>query len=295
MTILIIGKNGQLGKAMSHVLTQRRIPFEALDFQTLDIRDADRTIKLLNSIRPSVVFNAAAWTNVDQAEQDIESAREVNVQGAINLATASQNINAVLVHISSDYVFSGFGTTPWKEGDKPEPISAYGITKAESELEVISRYSEGSYVFRTAWLYSQWGHNFAKSMTRLALSETNSVNVVGDQIGQPTSAIDLVTQISDTLIAKLPFGLYHATNSGQASWFDFAQEIFLLAGASTDRVKQITTGEISRLAERPKYSVLSHDSWNNVGVGGSRVSPMRNWKVALADVFPVILDSCKEY
>jgi dTDP-4-dehydrorhamnose reductase len=295
VTILIIGKNGQLGKALAQIFTQRKIPFEALGSQALDIRNAEKTMYLLKSIRPTIVINAAAWTNVDQAEQHIDSAREVNVQGAINLATASKNIDAVFVHISSDYVFSGVGTTPWRVQDEVQPLSAYGRTKAESELEVITRYSEGTYVFRTAWLYSQWGHNFAKSMTRLALSETDCVNVVGDQIGQPTSAIDLAKQISDTLIAQLPFGLYHATNSGEASWFDFAHEIFLLAGASTDRLKKITTREISRLAERPKYSVLSHDSWNSAGVRGSRVSPMRNWKAALAEIFPFILDAFREH
>ena len=167
------------------------------------------------------------------------------------------------------------------------------MTKAAGEVAVLSEYPEHSYIFRTAWLYSQWGKNFAKTMTRLALTGDGEVKVVDDQVGQPTSALDLAHQIVDTIEATLPFGIYHGTNRGQGSWFDFAQEIFALCGSevAVGRVVRTDSSSFIRPAKRPAYSVLGHNSWKIVGTSGLTVSAMRDWKTALRELMPSILEA----
>ena len=169
------------------------------------------------------------------------------------------------------------------------------MTKAAGEVAVLSEYPEHSYIFRTAWLYSQWGKNFAKTMTRLALTGDGEVKVVDDQVGQPTSALDLAHQIVDTIEAKLPFGIYHGTNSGQGSWFDFAQEIFSLCGSevAVGRVVRTDSSSFIRPAKRPAYSVLGQDSWKLVGTSGLTVSAMRDWRLALNEAMPGIILAVK--
>jgi dTDP-4-dehydrorhamnose reductase len=250
---------------------------------------------LIGALKPSVVINAAAWTDVDGAESDPEGAHAVNAEGALNLAVAAKAVGAVFASISTDYVFSGIGSVPWKESDLRAPVSVYGTTKAAGEVAVLDQYAERSYVFRTAWLYSEWGKNFAKTMVRLALSSDSEVKVVDDQIGQPTSALDLAEQIVSAIEAKLPFGIYHGTNSGQSSWFEFAQEIFRLSGdgVSVDRVVRTDSSSFVRPAKRPAYSVLGHYAWSAFGADGVSVSPMREWKTALSEVMPSIISAVK--
>ena len=295
MTWLIVGGSGQLGKALSVVLGARGVDFRAWGSSDLDIRSSSRTMELIGTLKPSVVINAAAWTDVDGAESHITEAFWVNADGAENLANAAKSVGAVFTQVSTDYVFSGHSTTPWKESDTPGPLTAYGESKCLGEELVLKAYSERSYVFRTAWLYSEWGKNFAKTMVRLALHGDGEVKVVDDQIGQPTSALDLAEQIISAIEAKLPFGIYHGTNSGQASWFDFAQEIFRLCGdeVSVDRVVRTDSSSFVRPAKRPAYSVLGHDSWSAVGAGGVLVSPMCDWKIALSDIMPSIISAVK--
>jgi dTDP-4-dehydrorhamnose reductase len=294
MTWLVVGANGQLGKALSVVLGERGISFRAWGSEDIDIRSALLTMQYISALKPAVIVNAAAWTDVDGAEGNADSAYAVNAEGALNLAIAAKAVGAVLAHVSTDYVFSGVGATPWKEDDLRAPVSVYGKSKAAGEVAVLSHYAEASYIFRTAWLYSQWGKNFAKTMTRLALLGENEVRVVDDQVGQPTSSLDLASQIIDTVVAKLPFGIYHATNSGQASWFEFAREIFGLAGASIDRVVRTDSSAFVRPATRPAYSVLGHDAWKAVGAGGVSVNSMRNWKLALHEEMPAITKAVQE-
>jgi dTDP-4-dehydrorhamnose reductase len=293
MTCLVVGGNGQLGRALSVVLGARGVDFRAWGSADLDIRSSSRTKELIGALKPSVVINAAAWTDVDGAESDPEGAHSVNAEGALNLAVAAKAVGAVFAHVSTDYVFSGIGSVPWKESDLRAPVSVYGTTKAAGEFAVLAEYPEQSYVFRTAWLYSEWGKNFAKTMVRLALNGESEVKVVDDQIGQPTSAIDLAEQIVSAIEAKLPFGIYHGTNSGQASWFEFAQEIFRLCGdgESVDRVVRTDSSSFVRSAKRPAYSVLGHDAWSAVGACGVSVSPMRDWKIAFSEVMPSIISA----
>jgi dTDP-4-dehydrorhamnose reductase len=287
MTWLITGGSGQLGQALSVVLKSRRIEFSAWDSKDLDIRSSQDSIQKIRRLAPSVVVNAAAWTDVDQAETDKGRAFQVNAEGPLNLAVATKGIGAKFAHISTDYVFSKGPRGPWQENDSPAPESVYGVAKAAGELAVLNLYSERSYIFRTAWLYSKWGKNFAKTMTRLAQSTEDEVRVVNDQIGQPTSAIDLANQVVNSLITEIPFGIYHATNSGQASWFDFAEAVFKLNGASTSRLVPVSSSEFVSRAVRPSYSVLGHEAWENTGKEG--VPRMRFWKDALAFVMPEII------
>jgi dTDP-4-dehydrorhamnose reductase len=156
------------------------------------------------------------------------------------------------------------------------------------EQFVQEAYGAGSYIFRTAWLYSAYGKNFAKTMVKLALKDDADVSVVTDQIGQPTFAGDLALQIVDSVVNEIPFGIYHGTNSGQASWFDFAQEIFRLMGADVLRVKPVGSDAFPRPAKRPAYSVLGHDKWV-----GSGIDEMRDWKTALAEAMPAIVSAVK--
>ena len=149
-------------------------------------------------------------------------------------------------------------------------------------------YPESSFVVRTAWLYSPWGKNFAKTMTKVALQSDGEVRVVNDQVGQPTSASDLAKQLAELGLSTSPAGIYHGTNSGQAPWFEFAQEIFKLAGADVGRVIPVSSSEYPRPAKRPSYSVLSHDAWKSTSV-----KPMRDWRIALADAMPAIISSVK--
>lgn len=287
MTWLVVGGNGQLGKALSVVLGERGMDFRAWGSDDLDIRSALKCADLIGDLKPSVIINAAAWTDVDGAENDPDGAHAVNAVGALNLAVAAKAVGAVFVQVSTDYVFSGESDRPWHEDDLRAPVSVYGKTKAAGEVAVLGEYAERSYVFRTAWLYSRWGKNFAKTMTRLALSGDGEVRVVDDQVGQPTSAMDLALQIVDAVVAELPFGIYHATNSGQGSWCDFAREVFELSGASVSRVVPVSSSEFVRPAKRPTYSVLGHDGWKEI-------APMRDWRVALSDAMPAIVEAVRE-
>ena len=293
MTWLVVGENGQLGKALSLVLSERGIGFRVWGSKDLDIRSASKTLELIGALKPSVVINAAAWTDVDGAESDPEGAHAVNADGALNLAIAAHSLGAIFAHVSTDYVFSGSTTRPWLESDVREPASVYGASKAAGEIAIVNEYGERSYIFRTAWLYSEWGKNFAKTMARFAWLSDGEVKVVDDQIGQPTSAMDLAEQIVSSIEAELPFGIYHGTNSGQASRFEFAQEIFTLYGASAERVVRTNSATIVRAAKRPAYSVLGHDAWSAVGANGGSVSAMRDWKVALREALPAVIAAVK--
>lgn len=293
---LVVGGDGQLGKALTYELKKLGIQHFTSSRAQLDIRSASNCIEHVRKIKPTVIVNAAAWTDVDSAESDPVTANAVNAVGALNLAIAAKSVGAIFAQISTDYVFSGKLARPWREDDLLAPVSVYGSSKALGESYVIAEYAEHSYIFRTAWLYSPWGKNFAKTMARIALFGEGNVNVVDDQVGQPTSAIDLANQIIQSVIVGLPFGIYHATNSGQGSWFDFAQQIFILCGdhESADRVLGSKTSSYIRPAQRPSYSVLGHESWNVKGLNGLAVPNMQDWKIALQETMPAIVSAVNE-
>jgi dTDP-4-dehydrorhamnose reductase len=288
MSWLITGGSGQLGIAVSQELGERGILFTAWGSEDLDITQGRTVPELVSQLSPTVIINCAAWTDVDGAESNEPQASRVNGDGAENIALAAKQCGAKLFHVSTDYVFSGESKTPWQVDDRINPQSAYGRTKAAGESRVVATNPENSSVVRTAWLYSPWGKNFAKTMTRLALNGDGEVRVVNDQIGQPTSAIDLAKQLIELGLSSSPAGIYHGTNSGEATWFAFAQELFRLAGADVNRVVPVSSSEYPRPAKRPSYSVLSHEAWAKTSV-----QPMQDWRIALEESMPAIISAVK--
>jgi dTDP-4-dehydrorhamnose reductase len=286
MTWLITGGSGQLGLALQAELTFQGVNYIATNSSQLDITKPLLVTELVDSISPEVIINAAAWTDVDSAESNETSAYQVNAIGPQNLAIAAKKVGARLVQVSTDYVFSGDSDAPWSEAAAHNPQSVYGSTKSAGEKFVLSELPNASYVVRTAWLYSADQKNFAKTMIKLALNGDGEVRVVNNQVGQPTFAADLATQIANLVIADEPISVYHGTNSGRATWFEFAQEIFKLVGADASRVVPVSTSEFPRPAKRPSYSVLGHDNWDK-----TKVSPMRDWRIALADAMPAIISA----
>ena len=288
MSWLITGGSGQLGIAVSQELDKLGIVFDARSSKDLNVTQSLITSEAIEKLSPMVIINCAAWTDVDGAESQEIDASRVNRDGPENLAIAAKRCNSKLIHVSTDYVFSGDSQSPWQVADEINPQSAYGRTKAQGESRVLATYSENSFIVRTAWLYSPWGKNFAKTMTKLALKGSGEVRVVDDQVGQPTSASDLAKQLVELGLSTSPAGVYHGTNSGQASWYEFAQEIFKLAGADVGRVTPVSSSEYPRPAKRPSYSVLCHDAWANTSV-----KAMRDWRIALAEAMPAIISEVK--
>jgi len=288
MIWLVIGSKGQLGQTFCEVLTTRNIQFVEWSHEQGSVGIKSIVDDLIDSIRPDIIINAAAWTDVDGAESNESEAILINSDAVGYMAAAAKRIGSIFVHFSSDYVFSGTGNIPWSESDEKKPISAYGRSKAQGEDLASHIYPEKTYIFRTSWLYSRFGNNFAKSMTRHALRNEKEILVVGDQIGQPTSALDLANQVVSSIEFGIPFGVYHATNTGQVSWFGYAQEIFKICNSDISRVRQITTQEYPRTAARPAFSVLGQRSWM-----GTTLSPMRDWKSALRECMPTIMLALK--
>ncbi len=270
---LITGASGMLGRDLQSALVGRDVT--ALRRADLDVTDLSAVTDA--AAGHDVIINAAAYTKVDDAESDEDAAYAVNAVGARNLAIAASALSAKLVQVSTDYVFDGSASEPYREDTPLGPISAYGRTKAAGEEFVRAEHPSGSYIVRTAWLYGEHGPNFAKTMVRLAGSH-ETVSVVNDQLGQPTWSADLAQQIVALLDAGAPAGTYHGTNSGQASWYDFARAIFTAAGLDPERVKPTDSSSFVRPAPRPSYSVLAHDSWGLAGM-----KPMRAWTDALTD------------
>jgi dTDP-4-dehydrorhamnose reductase len=276
MTWLITGGSGQLGISLSEQLNKLGIQFSAPSSSDLDITDAADVQGLITALNPAVIVNCAAWTDVDKAETKESEAFSVNAQGAENVAVSARSCGAKLIHISTDYVFSGDTESPWAIRDERSPISAYGRTKLAGEEKVMNAYSEGTLLLRTSWLYSPWKKNFMKTVLRLASESSNQIAMVDDQTGQPTSAIDLADRIVEMAMSPIKCGIFHGTNSGEATWFDFAHEIMRINGDDVTRLKRVSSQESRRVAQRPMYSVLDHSNWKDYGL-----PPLRDWKLAL--------------
>jgi dTDP-4-dehydrorhamnose reductase len=286
MGILLIGGSGQLGTAIKKELNLQGLEFSSPTTTELDICDQSKVNKFLDELRSTIIINCAAWTDVDGAESNPEGTYELNAIGTQNLAISARNYGARLIHISTDYVFSGEGKNEWNELDKHDPQSIYGKSKSEGERLALREFPEGTYIVRTAWLYSETRKNFALTMVKLALQGTGEVRVVNDQIGQPTFAGDLAKQILNLISSNAPAGIYHGTNSGQATWYEFALEIFEQVGSDVSRVIPVSTLDFPRPAIRPKFSVLGHDSWGNTSI-----EPMRDWRIALREAMPAIISA----
>lgn len=252
--MIITGCNGQLGREMNRLYAGNTdIELINTDVDELDITSIDAVMKLVKEVNPYAIINCAAYTAVDACETNQDIAFKVNTIGPRNLAIAARETGAKLLHVSTDYVFDGTKETPYYESDPICPQSVYGSTKAEAE-KMVQQMADRYFILRTAWLYGD-GKNFAKTMLRLA--ETNdTVKVVGDQYGTPTSAYELAKGI-DSLLFSDNYGLFHATCEGSCNWAEFAAEIFRLAGKDT-KVQAITTAEYGAPANRPAHSVLEN-------------------------------------
>lgn len=244
---LITGSKGQLGTELSKLLPEAVLT----DVADLDITDETAVKNFVSAHQIDTIINCAAYTAVDKAEEDEMSAAKINIDGPRNLALSG----AKIVHISTDYVFDGLAHKPYRPEDKANPVSVYGKTKLAGEQEVL-KYAKEAVIIRTAWLYSPYGNNFVKTMRRLG-AEKENLNVVADQIGTPTYAADLAAAIVQILpqISTENKGIYHFTNEGVCSWYDFARKIMELSGLNC-KVNPIPSEAYPTKAKRPFYSVL---------------------------------------
>lgn len=256
MKILVTGSKGQLGSSLRRVFdNDPAIDATYTDHDTLDITDRDAVYRFLGDNKFDIVVNCAAYTAVDKAESDEILASALNTGAVGNLAEAAVKNGTRVIHISTDYVFSGQGCRPYEENDEPYPQSIYGRTKLEGEA-LLTSFCQNALIIRTAWLYSEFGGNFVKTMLRLAETRPE-INVVADQIGTPTYAGDLAEAIHRIVSSgEWKPGIYHFTDEGVASWYDFTKAIFEIAGRDV-KVNPIKTSEYPTQANRPLYSVLS--------------------------------------
>lgn len=256
MKILITGSYGQLGSCLRREFdNDPEIEAIYTDYDTLDITDREAVDAFLKENHVDIIINCAAYTAVDKAETDNMLAAALNTGAVGNIGEAAVKYGVKVLHISTDYVFSGQSFRPYKENDEPYPQGIYGRTKLEGE-GLISSFCQNAIIIRTAWLYSEFGHNFVKTMLKLAETK-DEINVVADQIGTPTYAGDLARAIHHILRhEKWTPGIYHFTDEGVASWYDFAKAIFEISGIDI-RVNPIPTSAYPTPAKRPLYSVLS--------------------------------------
>lgn len=252
--LLITGCNGQLGRALNELYKGRNdIECINTDVAELDITNNEAVIKFVKENAPYAIINCAAHTAVDRCEDEEDLAYKINALGPRNLSIAAAEVGCKMVHISTDYVFAGDAKKPYTEFDAPAPVSAYGRTKLAGE-NFVKEFADKHFIIRTAWLYGD-GKNFVKTMLKLA-EDRDEVGVVCDQVGSPTSAMELARAI-DALVFTEEYGTYHGTCEGICSWADFAEEIFKLAGKNT-KVNHLTTDQYPTKAKRPAYSVLDN-------------------------------------
>lgn len=272
LRILVAGGGGMLAHDLVPALRAAGHMVTALGRADLDVTDPAECVAGVAG--HDMVVNAAAWTAVDDAESYEAEAFAVNALGAANLARAARHADARLVQISTDYVFDGQATEPYAADALPAPRSAYGRTKLAGEWAITALHID-VWIVRTAWLYGAGGPNFVETMRRLA-AERETLSVVDDQLGQPTSTADLSDLLVRMIAGRAPTGTYHGTSSGQTSWHGFARAIFEKLDLDPERVQPTTTAAFPRPAPRPAYSVLSHESLEAAGI-----APIHDWRAGL--------------
>jgi len=274
MKVLITGCKGQLGTELIKQLGGRgQNELIKTDMHNLDITNQKQVFELVEGNKPETIINCAAFTNVDACEANEADAFRVNAIGAQNLSAAAYSIGSKIIQISTDYVFDGNGDVPKREYDKTNAQSVYGNSKELGE-QLVRQTNPRHFILRTAWLYGE-GNNFVHTMLKLSKEKTE-LSVVNDQIGSPTSTVDLARCIID-LMATESYGTYHATCEGQCSWYDFAKRIFELKGIGI-KVNPITSEELGRPAPRPKFSVMDNFMLKLIGLNS-----FRHWEEALLE------------
>jgi dTDP-4-dehydrorhamnose reductase len=268
MKVVVTGANGMLGMDVVS-LFKESCDVIGLGRSELDITDLDQCLHVINKHQPDVIVHCAAYTSVDLAESEEDIAYAVNAYGTRNLAIAAERVGSKICYISTDYVFDGTSSKPYKEYDNTNPINVYGKSKRAGEI-LVQSLSTKYFIVRTSWLYGLHGNNFVKTMLRLAESH-QQLTVVDDQIGSPTFTEDLALFLLQ-LVATEKYGIYHASNSGSCSWYEFAKAIFEERGIDVE-VIPCSTKEFPRPASRPRYTVMDHLGIRVNGFGG-----LRSWK-----------------
>ena len=256
MKVLVTGVGGQLGHDVVRELEQRGHEVTGVGREEMDITDAEKVRKIIRDCVPDAVIHCSAYTAVDRAEDEADQCRKVNVEGTKNIAEICAELDCKMIYISTDFVFSGEGERPWETDDAAGPISVYGRTKYEGEDEVKSRLDK-FFIVRISWVFGKNGNNFVKTMLRIG-KENGAVKVVDDQIGSPTYTRDMAVLLAD-MVQTEKYGVYHASNEGFCSWYDFAKEIFRLAGMDDVSVMPITSDQFPAKAKRPFNSRMSKE------------------------------------
>ncbi|MBM9621624.1 dTDP-4-dehydrorhamnose reductase [Streptomyces zhihengii] len=289
---LVTGADGMLARDVTARIAADGERGAALGRAALDITGPDDVRAALAAHRPDVVVNCAAWNDVDGAETHEEAAHAANATGPRVLAEACKESGAVLLHVSTDYVFAGDAHEPYPEDASTDPRGAYARSKAAGERAVLELLPETGHVVRTAWLYGAGGRNFVRTMIGLEAAR-ETVDVVDDQRGQPTWSADLAALLlrlgRGALDGSVPPGIQHGTSSGETTWYGLTREIFRLLGADPDRVRPTTSAAFERPAPRPAYSVLGHERLRTSGI-----EPIREWREALGEAFPEIVRAHRE-
>lgn len=271
MKFLITGANGQLGQELQKLLRERELDFVAFDSTQLDITNREAVLATFESVKPDVILHAAAYTKVDLAEDDGREVNwQVNVNGTKNVADAAKKIGAKVVAVSTDYVFDGTQNNDYVETDPVNPQNAYGRAKLAGELAVTESGAD-AYIVRTSWVFGEFGNNFVYTMQRLATTHPR-LTVVNDQLGRPTWTRTLAEFMLHLVDVKATYGVYHLSNTGTTTWFDFAREIL----KNTDvEIAPVTSAEFPQKAYRPRHSVMSLDKAESTGF------EILNWREAL--------------
>jgi dTDP-4-dehydrorhamnose reductase len=277
----VTGAAGLLGSNLMAALDAAGVDAVGHDRQTLDITDRSAVMRVLDEAAPTVVANCAAYTAVDRAESEESLAASVNVTGAANVAQWCAANDARLIHISTDYVFSGEARTPYEVDEPIAPMSAYGRTKAAGEREILSIGGD-AHIVRTSWLYGAGGPCFVRRIATLA-RELDTIDVVDDQRGSPTWAAELARALTTLGTAEVEPGTWHCTGSGNTTWFDFARAIFDELGLDPERVRPATSVRRPKTAPRPAYSVLSNQRWRSAGL-----PLLTDWRRALGTAFTTL-------
>ena len=280
--ILLLGGSGILGSEVLAHLQSENLDYVAPTSTDLDITNNDQLLRVISEFKPAWIINCAAWTNVDGAESFFEEARELNAFAAKNIGIAADLFDCKVIHISTDYVFDGNSSEPYLETSHVQPLNKYGESKLQGESALLAALSS-AYVIRTSWLYGTSGKNFVKTIVGKALRKEEA-RVVDDQVGSPTSARDLATGILSILKNQPEPGIYNYSNLGSCSWFELAQKIYETVGADNGLVHPISSGSLSFIATRPKYSLLSKEKWIS-----ARLSEVPNWEDSLELIVPEII------
>jgi dTDP-4-dehydrorhamnose reductase len=283
--LLILGSSGILGSEVLKEALARNIDCISPRSEELDIRNLAGLEKIVSSYKPDCIVNCAAWTNVDGAESSPLQALDLNRNAVENIATAAAKAHCAVVHISTDYVFDGSSDIGYSENDATHPINHYGLGKREGEVALLKEHSIKSYILRTSWLYGVTGKNFVRTMTARALRGEES-KVVSDQIGSPTNARDLAKGIFSIVEKGPEKGIYHFSNQGSCSWFEFAQKIYDLVGANSELVQPIESSQLHQVAKRPSRSILDTSKWED-----SQLGEIPSWEISLASLMPEIIST----